>query len=118
SRSRLLTFRTCAGRSLRTRQAVCTIWPAHHGCRGGLTLSGFVGILNLEGAPVDRALLEQMTHSLEFRGPDATGIWCDGAAGLGHTLLRTAPKAQPEAAPNAAIDKQPATLDGQLWIVA
>ena len=52
-------------------------------------MSGFVGILNLDGAPVDRALLERMTRALEFRGPDATGIWCNGAVGLGHTLLRT-----------------------------
>jgi len=73
-------------------------------------LSGFVGILNLDGAPVDRALLARMTRALEFRGPDATGISCDGAVGLGHTLLRTTSE--------AAFDKQPALLDGRLWIVA
>ncbi len=51
-----------------------------------------------------------MTRALEFRGPDATGISCDGAVGLGHTLLRTTSE--------AAFDKQPAVLDGRLWIVA
>jgi asparagine synthase (glutamine-hydrolysing) len=92
-------------------------------------LSGFVGILNLDGAPVDRILLERLTRSLEFRGPDATGIWCDGAIGLGHTLLRTTPKATPDVAPDkhadtqgdaepdAENDKQPATLGDRLWIV-
>jgi asparagine synthase (glutamine-hydrolysing) len=80
-------------------------------------LSGFVGILNLDGAPVDRVLFERLTRSLEFRGPDATGIWCDGAIGLGHTLLRTTPKATPEAEPDGEV-KQPATLDGRLWIIA
>jgi asparagine synthase (glutamine-hydrolysing) len=77
-------------------------------------LSGFVGILNLDGAPVDCDLLERMTRFLEFRGPDAQGIWRDGAAGLGHTLLRTARAT----VPNAEIDKQPTGLDGRLWIVA
>ena len=77
-------------------------------------MSGFVGILNLDGAPVDRALLERMTRSLVFRGPDGEGIWFGEAVGLGHTLLRT----DRAAAPDAEIGKQPAGLDGRLWIVA
>jgi asparagine synthase (glutamine-hydrolysing) len=85
-------------------------------------LSGFVGILNLDGAPVDGVLLDRMTRSLEFRGPDAREIWCDGPVGLGHTLLRTTPRTAQEAAPGAEPrtdpDKQPAALDGRLWIVA
>jgi asparagine synthase (glutamine-hydrolysing) len=81
-------------------------------------LSGFVGILNLDGAPVDRALLERMTRSLAFRGPDGEGVWFGGAVGLGHTLLRTDRAAAPDAGPDLNIDKQPAVLDGRLWIVA
>jgi asparagine synthase (glutamine-hydrolysing) len=81
-------------------------------------LSGFVGILNLDGAPVDRVLLGSMTRSLAFRGPDAEGIWCEGAVGLGHTLLRTTLKAASEAPPNVESDKQPAALGDRLWIVA
>jgi asparagine synthase (glutamine-hydrolysing) len=80
-------------------------------------LSGFVGILNLDGAPVDRVLLERMTRSLVFRGPDAEGIWCEGAVGLGHTLLRTTPKAVSQIAPNAENEDQPAAFAGRLWIV-
>ncbi|HEV2521828.1 MAG TPA: asparagine synthase-related protein [Candidatus Acidoferrales bacterium] len=75
-------------------------------------MSGFVGILNLDGAPVDRALLERMTRSLAFRGPDAEGIWFGDAVGLGHTLLRT----ERQSVPDADVDKQPAGLDGRLWI--
>ena len=52
-------------------------------------MSGFVGLLNCDGAPVDRALLEQMTGFLKFRGPDAQEIWLDGSVGFGHALLRT-----------------------------
>jgi asparagine synthase (glutamine-hydrolysing) len=73
-------------------------------------MSGFAGILNLDGAPVDRSLLERMTRGLAFRGPDAEGIWSDGAVGLGHALLRTTHE--------AAREKQPAGLDGRLWIAA
>jgi asparagine synthase (glutamine-hydrolysing) len=81
-------------------------------------LSGFVGILNLDGAPVDRLLLERLTRFLEFRGPDAQEIWCDGAVGLGHTLLRVTRKRAPEATSNADPDKQPADLGRRLWIIA
>ncbi|MGH9681051.1 MAG: asparagine synthase-related protein [Candidatus Acidiferrales bacterium] len=73
-------------------------------------MSGFVGIWNLDGAPVDRALLERMTRYMAFRGPDAQEIWCEGPVGLGHALL------QIEAGP--AVDKQPAQLEGRLWIVS
>ena len=73
-------------------------------------MSGFVGILNLDGAPVDQPLLERMTQAMAFRGPDALGIWSQGEIGLGHTLLR--------ATREAAHERQPATLDGRLWIAA
>ena len=73
-------------------------------------MSGFVGILNLDGAPVDPSLLERMTRFLAFRGPDAQEVWCQGPAGLGHALLQTTS--------GARLEKQPAQLDGRLWIVA
>ena len=73
-------------------------------------MSGFVGILNLDGAPVDRALLERMTRSLAFRGPDAQEVWCQGPVGLGHALLQITS--------GTPLEKQPAELDGRLWIVA
>src|SRR6202043_359636 len=73
-------------------------------------MSGFTGILNLDGAPVDRALLERMTCFLAFRGPDAQEVWCDGPVGLGHTLLQITN--------GGTLEKQPAQLDGRLWIVA
>jgi asparagine synthase (glutamine-hydrolysing) len=73
-------------------------------------LSGFVGILNLDGAPVDQLLLERMTQALAFRGPDAQGIWSQGEIGLGHTLLR--------ATHEAGRERQPAALEARLRIVA
>jgi asparagine synthase (glutamine-hydrolysing) len=73
-------------------------------------MSGIVGICHLDGAPVNRALLQQMTHSLAFRGPDSEEFWIDGPVGFGHALLRTTDEAKYE--------RQPFTLDGQVWIVA
>jgi asparagine synthase (glutamine-hydrolysing) len=73
-------------------------------------MSGFVGILNLDGAPVDGALLERMTRSLAFRGPDAQEIWCQGPVGLGHALLQISTGVPQE--------KHPAQLDGRFWIAA
>jgi asparagine synthase (glutamine-hydrolysing) len=73
-------------------------------------MSGIVGILSLDGAPVDRLLLEQMTGSLAFRGPDAQETWADGPVGFGHTLLRTTEE--------SAGERQPHSLDGRVWITA
>ncbi len=71
-------------------------------------MSGIVGILRLDGAPVDAALLRRMTEFLAFRAPDGSGVWSEGVVGLGHALLRT----------TVEDERQPGTLDGQLWITA
>jgi asparagine synthase (glutamine-hydrolysing) len=73
-------------------------------------MSGIAGIVHFDGAPVDRQLLVQMTGSMAFRGPDAHEIWIDRNVGFGHTLLKTTDESEHE--------RQPFTLDGQLWIVA
>lgn len=71
-------------------------------------MSGFIAIINTDSAPVDRELLDELTASLYILGPDHTQTWIDGPVGLGHTLFRTTEEAQYE--------KQPATLDGKVWI--
>ena len=73
-------------------------------------MSGIVGILNLDGAPIDTLLLERLTDSLAFRGPDAQRTWVRGPLGFGHTLLRTATESKNE--------QQPFSLDGNTWIVS
>ncbi|MGI8481063.1 MAG: asparagine synthetase B family protein, partial [Chthoniobacterales bacterium] len=73
-------------------------------------MSGFIGIFNADGAPVDSGLLERLTRSLTFRGPDAHAVWCQGSLGFGHTLFRTTRE--------AVYERQPFTLDQQVWIVA
>jgi asparagine synthase (glutamine-hydrolysing) len=73
-------------------------------------MSGIVGIVNLDGAPVDRDLLWKMTSFMAFRGPDAQEIWVDDNVGFGHTMLRTTSDAETE--------QQPLTLDGKVWLTA
>ncbi len=73
-------------------------------------MSGITGIINLDGKPIDRALLERMTGAMAFRGPDAQNVWSEGCVGLGHALLRTTFEAQDE--------RGPCSLDGQVWLTA
>ena len=73
-------------------------------------MSGIVGIVNLDGAPVDRPLLKEMTDHLSFRGPDAQSVWSERNVGFGHTMLRTTFESEHE--------HQPFSLDGQVWITA
>jgi asparagine synthase (glutamine-hydrolysing) len=73
-------------------------------------MSGIVGVLNLDGAPVDGGLLGRLTGFLAFRGPDRQGVHVRNNVGLGHALLRISEESQRE--------EQPFTLDGQRWIVA
>jgi asparagine synthase (glutamine-hydrolysing) len=50
-------------------------------------MCGIAGIVNFDGAPVDRVALERMTHALAHRGPDGAGFWVRGNVGLGHRRL-------------------------------
>jgi len=73
-------------------------------------MSGIVGIINLDGATVDRQLLQQMTEFMAYRGPDDRHIWIDGNVGFGHALLRTTSESLRE--------QQPCSLNGEVWITA
>jgi asparagine synthase (glutamine-hydrolysing) len=88
--------------------------PLCHKNRGAYNLheamSGIVGIINGDGAPLDTELLQRMTEALDFRGPDAQQVWHQGHVGFGHTMLRTTLEAQHEI--------QPHTLEGRVWITA
>ena len=73
-------------------------------------MSGIVGLINTDSAPVDRSLLQRMTDAMAYRGPDAQNVWINGHVGFGHTLLRTTQE--------SAREQQPWSLDGQVWITA
>ena len=73
-------------------------------------MSGIVALVAAGNAPIERRLVERMTRSMRFRGPDAQETWIGEQAGLGHAMLRTARASRP--------DRQPCSLDGRVWIVA
>jgi asparagine synthase (glutamine-hydrolysing) len=73
-------------------------------------MSGIVGIISLDGSPVDKVLLNRMTAFMDFRGPDARQVWINGDVGFGHTMLRTTFEAESE--------RQPISLDETVWITA
>src|SRR6185369_15485767 len=73
-------------------------------------MSGIVGIINLDGEPVDKQLLQRMTDSMSFRGPDAQEIWVDNNVSLGHAMFRTTLESESE--------RQPLSLDGRFWLTA
>src|SRR5687768_4029861 len=73
-------------------------------------MSGIVGILNVNGATVEQEMLERLTDLMSYRGPDASSVWANAAVGLGHTMLRTTTE--------SAREKQPCSIDGEVWITA
>jgi len=73
-------------------------------------MSGIVGILRTDGAPVNGVLLRALTRYLSFRGVDGQEVWAGGPAGFGHAMLRTTDE--------TAHERQPMAVDGQFWITA
>ena len=80
-------------------------------------MSGIIGLINMDGAPVDPELLERLTASMAYRGPDAQATWVSsgdggrlGRVGLGQAVLRTTFEAERETGP--------CSLDGRVWIAA
>ncbi|HVH12084.1 MAG TPA: hypothetical protein VM759_03480, partial [Longimicrobium sp.] len=52
-------------------------------------MSRIGGIVTLDGAPVDAALIQRMAAAMAAGGPDGVRTWTAGPAGLVHGLLRT-----------------------------
>jgi asparagine synthase (glutamine-hydrolysing) len=50
-------------------------------------MCGIAGELRWDGHPADREAIGRMCERLARRGPDAQGIWLDGAVGFGHRRL-------------------------------
>lgn len=59
---------------------------------------------------MERAFVRSFTQFLAYCGPDWRDIWNEGPIGFGHALLRTTRESLNE--------RQPADLQGQLWITA
>ena len=73
-------------------------------------MSGIVGIVHLDGSPIDDSQLRHLTKSLGAAGPDGQQAKLLGPVGLGHALLKT--QSLPE------LDEQPFSLDQNTWVTA
>jgi asparagine synthase (glutamine-hydrolysing) len=77
-------------------------------------MSAIIGILNLDGSPVEPGLLKAMVDSLAHRGPDGHGLWLEGSVALGHQALWTTPEASLESLPMPAFGRFVITCDARL----
>jgi len=73
-------------------------------------MSGIVGVLNLDGRPVDIALVERLTEKMRPWAGDRLANAVEGNAGLGYAQLKTTDE--------AATERQPFNLGGNIHIVA
>jgi asparagine synthase (glutamine-hydrolysing) len=62
-------------------------------------MSGFFGMLRLDGEPVRESLLKEIAEELRFRGPEGMSIWFDGTIGGCFARMRTGPAKQAETQP-------------------
>lgn len=62
-------------------------------------MSGIAGIVNFDGAPVEPGLIEMMTASMSYRGPNGIHHWQSASIALGQCMLRTTPESLEEVQP-------------------
>jgi len=51
-------------------------------------MCGICGVVNINGKPVTETLVSEMGETIRHRGPDSSGTYVFGSAGLGHRRLR------------------------------
>ncbi|MCU1335640.1 MAG: asnB [Bryobacterales bacterium] len=62
-------------------------------------MSGIIGLFRRDGAPVGSEMTAGMLGAIMHRGPDNSGVWNKGSAGLGHCMLWTTPESLSEILP-------------------
>jgi len=77
-------------------------------------MSGILGVYNLDGRPVEAALLARMSGALAHRGPDGEGVWVRGSVGLACRLFRITPEASAETQPCVPSSGAVLVFDGRL----
>lgn len=62
-------------------------------------MSAITAIFYRTGKNIEPEIINQMTTKLSHRGPDDSGVWCEGPMGLGHQMLWTTPESVNEKLP-------------------
>ena len=68
-------------------------------------MCGIAGLINFDGRPADRTILEDMVRAERHRGPDDIGFYYGGHFGLGHARLAIIDLSQDAHQPMANDDK-------------
>jgi asparagine synthase (glutamine-hydrolysing) len=55
-------------------------------------MSGIVGMVYLDGRPVDELQFNRSVETLAHRGPDGRAVWREGSVALGHLMLHVTPE--------------------------
>ncbi|MBI2536919.1 MAG: asparagine synthetase B, partial [Gemmatimonadetes bacterium] len=77
-------------------------------------MSGIVGLWNLDGRPVDPAILSAMSEALCHRGPDGDRQVVTGPLGLAHRHLWVTPEEVGERQPLTGRSGALLVLDGRV----
>lgn len=77
-------------------------------------MSGILGLWNLDGRPVSRALLADLSGTLAHRGADGDGLWVEGPVGLACRLFRVTPESATETQPLVGPSGAVLVFDGRL----
>jgi asparagine synthase (glutamine-hydrolysing) len=77
-------------------------------------MSGIFGLWNLDGRPLDGAVLKRMSATLAHRGPDGEGFWIDGPVGFGCQRFRVTPESLRECQPFVHSSGVVLVFDGRL----
>ena len=67
-------------------------------------MSAFCGLINFDGAPVDRALLQKMAEAAAHHGPDGIHYWIEGNVGIAYLAFNTTPESLRERQPLVSAD--------------
>ena len=66
-------------------------------------MSAILGILRLDGGPVDHHALAPLIEALQAYGPDRQGVWVSGSIGLGQLLMQITPEDAGEQQPLSSV---------------
>ncbi len=78
-------------------------------------MCGIAGIINLNGDSVLRDHIEHMTLQVRHRGPDGSGIFCEGNVALGHRRLSVIDLSEAAAQPMKYVDKYVIVFNGEIY---
>lgn len=77
-------------------------------------MSAIFGIIHFDGMPVNPHILANMSATLLHRGADDSGIWKEGAVGLGHRMLWSTPESLNEKLPKNIVGDLVITADARI----